>query len=358
MNDADLQKFRQAIDLAQLNRDDEAHKLLNELRHTDPGNSKVLLWSAFTATDLTEAKNTIREAAILDPLNPEIIRANTWLEEQQKRRLGKRYRGDITGTFVPLLPPELRNIPASTPSTFVAPTALVPAQVGVQGAVQAQATGPVVTVTPVQTTPATPTKPAKKATPKLPKIKPPKTVKYRTGPSFGAHLKTVLFLFTVTVILLAAIGAGLLLIQPVREFVFNTGPLTQTEQSFYNDATSINDQATTRLNTVYNCIINVNPRICTLEDGYKQAYVGLGEVSAKFQALKDPSNRFDGPYNTLLRAYSSLGTTSSFSFEAINQHTMVANQAETARRLDEGRKLLEQGKAELKSVAQQYGSKK
>lgn len=360
MNDTDLERFRRAVDLAQLDRKDEAHGLLNILRQSNPANTNVLLWSAYTATDLSEAKIAIQQAAAHDPTNPEILRASRWLDQQQKQRLGRRFRGDISRTFVPQLPAELKNFQPKSVSSFAPAPTPAPAPVAVRApALVPVATNPPVKLGPQTTTPAVEVIPAEKTKPKLPEspVKFPKVAKVKKS-NVKINWGKIFVRLVTGVIVLAAMIGGLLLVQPVREFVFNTGPLTQTEQNFVNEAMTINDLTTSRINLVYNCIINVNPKVCMVEEGYKQAYVGLGEVSARFQALKNPSNRFDGPYNTLLRAYSNLATTSKFAFDSINQHQMVANQVETSTRLDEGRKLLEQGKAELKNTAQQYGPRK
>lgn len=372
MEKLDLEKFRRAVDLAQLGKKDEAHALLRELRVSNPSNNSILLWEAYTATDLLEARSLLRQAAASDPTNAEIIQATSWLVEQEKLRLGKRFRGEITGAFIPLVPAELKNVPSS-PSGLVStlpptqpltlPSVTPPGQPDAMANSTINAKprnaleGDSAKIDKISNKDKINRKAQNKRTVKVVEAKKVK-VEGITPTKLKDRLRKILIGLILTVLLLGSLAGGLLLIQPIREFVFNTGPLTQTEQNFINDVAQVNDLATTRINLIYNCIVNVTPKLCTVEDGYKQAYVGLGEVKDKFQALKNPSGRFESAYNALATAYSNLGTTSSFAFESINQHKMVANQAEVATRLDNGRKLLEQGKAELKSLVQQYAPKK
>lgn len=71
-------------------------------------------------------------------------------------------------------------------------------------------------------------------------------------------------------------------------------------------------------------------------------------------ALKSPSTRFDEVHATLKNAYSQFGTISSFALDSLTQNKAASNAVEVLKRLDEGRKQLEQGKADLKTLSQNY----
>lgn len=349
MNQADLEKFRQALALSETGAKVQAHKLLRELGQAYPDNGSVLLWQAYTATDLFEARGILDKAANLDPANPDILQAKLWLLEQEKQRLGRRYRQEITGAFVPPIPQELKAAIATAASPIVPPVAVAAATPPVARQPQpAPVSSPDAAAVPAAK-PA-PSKPAAKTKPA--KVKPEKPSVAQTR-RFGWRVKAL-----VGVILLLVIAGGLLLIPPVRDTIFDSGPITPAERNFFDAVTEINLSATAQLNTIYNCVVTTNSKACPLENGYKQAYIELGNVYARFQALKSPSKRFEPTYNSFASAYTSLGNTSTFARDSMNQHQMLANQPELLVRLDTGRKLLEQAKADLKNFQQLYAAKK
>jgi hypothetical protein len=67
--------------------------------------------------------------------------------------------------------------------------------------------------------------------------------------------------------------------------------------------------------------------------------------------------RFDKVHATLANAYSSMSTTSAFAFETLNQQKYTNNLSEILLRLDNTRRLLEQGKADLKTLLATFSKK-
>ena len=157
------------------------------------------------------------------------------------------------------------------------------------------------------------------------------------------------------IVLVLVLVAGALAIPQVRDTVLNSGPLTLTEQTYVNDVAQLNELAGNSISSGYSCLLSsIN---CGVDQGFKNVYVQLGSVKDKFQALKIPSSRFDYVHGILVSAYSSLGASSNFAFESITQKRTTNNLTEMLTRLDSGRKLLEQAKAELKSTVQSYTKK-
>jgi len=157
------------------------------------------------------------------------------------------------------------------------------------------------------------------------------------------------------IVLVLVLVAGALAIPQVRDTLSNSGPLTLTEQTYVNDVAQLNELAGNSISSGYSCLLSsIN---CGVDQGFKNVYVQLGSVKDKFQALKIPSSRFDYVHGILVSAYSSLGASSNFAFESITQKRTTNNLTEMLTRLDSGRKLLEQAKAELKSTVQSYTKK-
>ena len=86
MNLAHLEKFQQAIDLAENKQREAANSILAALRELNPYNSRVWLCYAFTASDLTQARQALQAAAALDPYNPSLSAAHDWIVRQEQER--------------------------------------------------------------------------------------------------------------------------------------------------------------------------------------------------------------------------------------------------------------------------------
>ena len=123
MNLADLEKFQQAIDLAENKQREAANSILAALRESHPHNSRVWLCYAFTASDLTQARQALQTAAALDPYNPSLSAAYDWIIRQEQER-GLLYNLteattllEPNDTFIEIYPqPPLNLEPARLPS--------------------------------------------------------------------------------------------------------------------------------------------------------------------------------------------------------------------------------------------------
>jgi hypothetical protein len=82
MNSYDLQRYNQAIGLAQANQKEAAHEIFEQLMQRYTVNANVLLWFAFTAESWGQAHNAIEVARRYEPDNPGVAQAQAWLEEQ------------------------------------------------------------------------------------------------------------------------------------------------------------------------------------------------------------------------------------------------------------------------------------
>lgn len=94
--------FKHGMELVRVGRRDEAYNVFSSLyksasnshnTQSPAGSSSevsiLLLWLAFTAPDLADAQKAVEAAALVDPTNPNINPARSWLSEQQRQRLGK-----------------------------------------------------------------------------------------------------------------------------------------------------------------------------------------------------------------------------------------------------------------------------
>lgn len=83
MSPSDAENLNQAVSLAQAGRKAEAHARLIQLVRTSPDDSNVLLWLAFTASDLKLARNALNRVAQIDPANLSLAGAKSWLAQQE-----------------------------------------------------------------------------------------------------------------------------------------------------------------------------------------------------------------------------------------------------------------------------------
>src|SRR5690348_18114556 len=84
---SELEAFNRAIALAEAGNKARAYEILTKLYRDHPDNSRVLLCIAFTAGSLEEARKVLQKASLIDPTNPSLTGAKSWLarrEEQEK----------------------------------------------------------------------------------------------------------------------------------------------------------------------------------------------------------------------------------------------------------------------------------
>lgn len=78
----DLEKFNQAVELANSSQREKARQLLIELMRIYPEDANVLLWFAFTTTNRRQAQLALSKVRVIDPHNPSLVGAESWLATQ------------------------------------------------------------------------------------------------------------------------------------------------------------------------------------------------------------------------------------------------------------------------------------
>jgi hypothetical protein len=89
MSFTDLSAFNQVVALVQAGHKQEAYVRVKALAKSDPGNTNLLLWLAYTTPDLHQAELAINKVALLDPAHPSIPVARQWLAQERHQREGE-----------------------------------------------------------------------------------------------------------------------------------------------------------------------------------------------------------------------------------------------------------------------------
>ncbi|HEX2913032.1 MAG TPA: DUF6159 family protein [Chloroflexia bacterium] len=79
----DLQRFNQAVAMAQAGQQEQAHAILSQLIQIYPEEVNALFWFAFTSSSLAEARSVIARAERLQPNNPTLAHAKSWLAQME-----------------------------------------------------------------------------------------------------------------------------------------------------------------------------------------------------------------------------------------------------------------------------------
>ena len=87
MNPTDKQIFNENVALAEAGHKSDAYAKFARLRQTYPDDVDVLLWFAYTAPELNQAREALGRAIQLQPTNPTIIGAQSWLAQEEKAQL-------------------------------------------------------------------------------------------------------------------------------------------------------------------------------------------------------------------------------------------------------------------------------
>jgi hypothetical protein len=82
----DVERFNQAVSLAQEGHKEEARVIIVQLLRTYQNDANLLLWFAFTTPSLTQARLALGKARVIDPGNPILDEAENWLLEQTAYR--------------------------------------------------------------------------------------------------------------------------------------------------------------------------------------------------------------------------------------------------------------------------------
>ena len=85
MNALDTQTFNQAVALANSGQKREANRQLKSLLQTNPTDGSLLLWTAFTSSDLNEAGDLLGRASAVDPGNASLPGAKQWLTAERAK---------------------------------------------------------------------------------------------------------------------------------------------------------------------------------------------------------------------------------------------------------------------------------
>lgn len=99
MNFSDLEAFNQALKLAEYDNPAAANAILERLRDANPGNSRLLLCSVFTATDATQARLALELASATDPTHPSLPAARNWLAHLEAKEAKERQHPTTTATI-------------------------------------------------------------------------------------------------------------------------------------------------------------------------------------------------------------------------------------------------------------------
>jgi hypothetical protein len=86
MNPFDLQRFNQAVGLAQAGQKVQAQSILRELNLSNPEDANLLLWMAFTSDNLADARNLLGNVARINPANPSLASAQSWLAAEEAKQ--------------------------------------------------------------------------------------------------------------------------------------------------------------------------------------------------------------------------------------------------------------------------------
>jgi hypothetical protein len=96
MNQVDEATFKQAVAMAQAGKKQEAYADLIKLsRATGAKDSNLLLWVAFTTSDMAEAEAAIRMAQANEPGNSNLVQANEWYKNEIKQREENKRTGSL-----------------------------------------------------------------------------------------------------------------------------------------------------------------------------------------------------------------------------------------------------------------------
>lgn len=140
MTPYDLERFNQAVGMAQAGQKTAAHGLLLELQPFYPKNADLSLWLAYTSPDLAEANQWLEKVARHDSANPALPGARSWLAQRHARentvispatstfKIEPRPGSENTAaTFQPNFQPQVRpvSLPQQTTGTF-RPVSLTP----------------------------------------------------------------------------------------------------------------------------------------------------------------------------------------------------------------------------------------
>jgi hypothetical protein len=82
----DIERFNQAISLAQSGQREEARVIIVQLLRTDPNDPNLLLWLAFTSGKIEQARLALSKVRVIDPTNPSLPNAENWLMEQEAQQ--------------------------------------------------------------------------------------------------------------------------------------------------------------------------------------------------------------------------------------------------------------------------------
>ncbi len=120
MTPFELQRFNEAVGLAQVGRKIEAHALLTQLDTTNPNDDNLLLWLAFTSDNLGAARTLLDRAARLNSANQSLASAYGWLSSEEAKQ-SLRF-GNVYGAGATVPSASSPHHPAVQPSSNYAPS--------------------------------------------------------------------------------------------------------------------------------------------------------------------------------------------------------------------------------------------
>lgn len=121
MNPLDLQTFNQAIALAQAGQKQDAYGQIKKLYYNYPQNTDVLIWLAYTTSDLNEAEWALNQASVFAPGNQRVSQAWDWLKQARENQWGPPPSSHSEVISTPAPPPYYNPTPAYMPVPAPAP---------------------------------------------------------------------------------------------------------------------------------------------------------------------------------------------------------------------------------------------
>lgn len=119
MEPEDLTQFNKAVELFNMGGKASAYQQIKRLKEKYPDDPNLLLWLAFTTPDLKESEEAIQHLSLVDPSNPNLNSARSWLQSE-KAKIAPKAPPPPSFAVTPAPPP---SSPAPVPSAAVNPPA-------------------------------------------------------------------------------------------------------------------------------------------------------------------------------------------------------------------------------------------
>lgn len=150
-------------------------------------------------------------------------------------------------------------------------------------------------------------------------------------------------------ILVCCLLAGLFLWDSTRASMYSFFPLTAAEANYYEEVSQLNSSLDNTLNQAYTKLLTENS--AQQAQGYTLLYTEMGQTSARFLAIEDPSFRFNDAHLALRRSYMQFELISKRVLADLNQKFKNIDRQALLAELDTIRKSYERARRQLKTAA-------